>query len=113
VPAALSSSGSEEFASRVDDVGPTNDSATAVALSKGSMYVAGVFNDVEKSEWRAALGRYSPEGVRDASFADEGLLTFAPALAATSARMGVQADGRIIVALCNLGGDLLLYRVWD
>jgi hypothetical protein len=113
VPAALSSSGSEEFASRVDDVGPTNDSATAVALSKGSMYVAGALNDVEKSEWRAALGRYSPEGVRDASFADEGLLTFAPALAATAARMGVQTDGRIIVALCNLGGDLLLYRVWD
>jgi hypothetical protein len=113
-PAPLTTSGKDEFQVHHDDVGPRSDWATALALVGQSLYVAGVVDDVEQGKLRARLGRYSLEGVRDTSFADDGLYAFMPAVHADSnVLLGVQSDGRLIVGMAAETGDLLFYRVWN
>jgi hypothetical protein len=105
----------DEFPYVVDDIGAGSEWAAALALRGSYLYVAGTVQDVAASEHHPAVARYSLAGERDLTFGDGGLVTFDSVVVTSTAgvEVGIQDNGRIIVAMANQAGSLLVYRLWD
>jgi hypothetical protein len=115
IPAGLAQSGEDEFPYVVDDIAAGSEWAGALALRDSYLYVAGTVEDVAASEHHPAIARYSLAGERDQSFGEGGIVMFDSVVVPSAAgvEVGIQSNGRIIVAMANEDGALLVYRLWD
>jgi uncharacterized delta-60 repeat protein len=88
--------------------GNENDNGYAVALQPdGKILVAGETRVTSSDPWKFALVRYSATGSLDTTFGTGGKITTAIGSMASGQGVGVQSDGKIVVA--GYGG---LARYW-
>lgn len=80
------------------DIANGNDAATAVAIQPDGKIVAAGFSSPPRGARRFALARYDPDGSRDLSFGNQGVVMtrFGDESAAQS--VAIQPDGKIVAA---------------
>jgi uncharacterized delta-60 repeat protein len=94
--------------------GWTSASATAIAVQPDNkIVVAALTFNASTSATGIALFRYNTNGTLDTTFGTSGVVTPAAiglGLSSDTCALGLQADGKIVVAGASQSGDIVLYR---
>lgn len=113
LPEVVRPPGAAAFSVEVDELAAGSSSPQGLELAGNYLYVGTALPDPDSETSIPSVVRYGATWARDASFADAGLAQLDGEVeVGSSVDVGVQSDGRVIVATVE-AGELVVYRVWD